>query len=276
MMYPLFDILRLFEGYAPGLALSIFLGLIFGSFASAVSYRIPRDMPWVNARSECTTCHHTLGLADLVPVFSWLFAGGKCRHCKTPIGARYPVIEGVTVLLCVGVFHLVGLNAAGLVLMLAMPFLVALIVIDLDHMILPDQLNLILFVLGLVYLAVTATDPLPGGLVAAWGAGLAGAVLYAGLLYAVGWLMTCLMKRDAVGFGDVKFLAVAGLWLGVAMLPVFLILSGLCGIVFGLIWKIIGRGDAFPFGPSIILAFMACLGLGWFPGIDGALNFIHP
>lgn len=68
-------------------------GLIIGSFATALVYRLPRGLDWVSARSRCPSCGHVLGVPDLVPVFSWLFLRGRCRHCGTKIPARYPLIE---------------------------------------------------------------------------------------------------------------------------------------------------------------------------------------
>ncbi|HEY0905710.1 MAG TPA: prepilin peptidase [Methylophilus sp.] len=69
------------------------LGLCLGSFTTALVYRIPRKLNWTTDRSRCPNCKHALGPLDLVPVFSWLFLGRKCRYCKTPIPARYPLIE---------------------------------------------------------------------------------------------------------------------------------------------------------------------------------------
>ena len=235
----------------PAFVLVLMLGLILGSFASAMSWRIPRHESWVRARSACTSCGHLLGVADLVPFFSWLFLRGKCRHCRAPIGLRYPLIELTTLILCLLVHATAGLTLPGIIMMLAMPFLVALIVIDLDHMILPDQLNIILFGLGVAFVLANA----PGTIVLA---ALAAAV-YAGLLFVMGWVMSRLLKKDAVGFGDVKFMIAAGMWLGLPMLPAFLILSGLCGVAFGLIWKLAGRSAVFPFGPALILALLTCL-----------------
>jgi prepilin signal peptidase PulO-like enzyme (type II secretory pathway) len=232
----------------PAVVFAIFLGLIFGSFASALAYRIPRDIGWGRTRSSCPSCGHALGVRDLVPLFSWVFLRGRCRYCKAPIGLRYPLIEGTTMMLCVVVAMLHGVGVPGLVLMVAMPFLVALLVIDMDHMILPDQLNIILFVLGIFYIFVF--DPFRIEIA------LMGAVLYAGLLWVTGWIMRALLKKEAVGFGDVKFFAVAGLWLGPWMLPFFLCLSGVAGVVFGLIWKSMRRGVVFPFGPALIASFI--------------------
>ena len=82
------------------------LGLCLGSFMTALAYRLPRGLNWTTDRSRCPSCGHTLGVPDLVPLFSWLFLRGKCRHCHTPIPVRYPLIELAFGLLfgCVGLF----------------------------------------------------------------------------------------------------------------------------------------------------------------------------
>jgi prepilin signal peptidase PulO-like enzyme (type II secretory pathway) len=84
--------LRLFSG--------VLLGLILGSFATMLAYRVPRGLSIVFPRSHCPACKTTLGPRDLVPVFSWLFLRGRCRHCGAPIGARYVIAEIATTILC--------------------------------------------------------------------------------------------------------------------------------------------------------------------------------
>ena len=69
------------------------VGLVLGSFVTMLSYRLPRGISIVMPRSHCPACKTQLGARDLVPVFSWLFSGGKCRHCGRRISARYPLIE---------------------------------------------------------------------------------------------------------------------------------------------------------------------------------------
>ena len=232
-----------------------FLGLIFGSFASAMTYRIPRNISWVSARSACPSCSHSLSAPDLVPFFSWAFLRGRCRHCRAAIGWRYPMIELATLVLCLSVCGLYGFHWAALVLMIAMPFLVALVAIDLEFMILPDQLNAILAVLGICYVVLTSDyAPLP-----ALGQSLGAGAFFAGLVFMIGWTMSKILKKDALGFGDVKFFAVAGIWLGVVFLPAFLVLSGVIGVVIGIFWKFILRQDRFPFGPALIVSFTLCV-----------------
>ncbi|MCB1538670.1 MAG: prepilin peptidase [Alphaproteobacteria bacterium] len=81
--------------HAPAFRAGVFfcLGLCLGSFATALVYRLPRGLNWTTERSRCPSCGHALGVPDLVPVFSWLFLRGRCRHCGTRIPARYPLIE---------------------------------------------------------------------------------------------------------------------------------------------------------------------------------------
>lgn len=246
---PLFDV-----SGPPGWVVAVLLGLVLGSFASAMTWRIPRGISWVSARSACPACQHVLSVPDLVPLFSWLFLRGKCRHCRSKIGWRYPAIECVTLLACLILYGLHGFGPASLVMMVGVPFLVALVAIDLEFMILPDQINIILGVLGGAFIFLEAAAPVP----ALASAALA-AVIYAGLVFIVGWVLTKILKKDALGFGDVKFFAVAGIWLGLDLLPVFLMLAGLVGVGMGIFWKIILHQDRFPFGPALIVSFMACL-----------------
>ena len=141
--------------------------LIAGSFCTALVYRIPQGIPWAfgnfkgedtqvisSKNSRCPACGTVLTARDLVPVFSWLLLRGKCRHCGAPIPPRYLYIE----LSMLGMFVLTwlffGLSWEVALLYIALPFLLALFVIDLDHMILPDQLNAILFVIGVLQMAV--------------------------------------------------------------------------------------------------------------------------
>lgn len=238
----------------PGWAVTAFLGLVLGSFSSAMTWRIPRGISWVSARSACPSCQHVLSVPDLVPLFSWLFLRGRCRHCGAAIGWRYPLIECVTLLACLALYGMHGLNPASLTLMVAVPFLVAMVAIDLEFMIIPDQINIILGVLGLIFILLGAQAPLA----ALTGAALS-ALVYAGLVFIVGWVLTKVLKKEALGFGDVKFFAAAGIWLGLDLLPVFMMLSGLVGVLMGLFWKIILKEDRFPFGPALIVSFAICL-----------------
>lgn len=234
------------------------LGLILGSFATALVYRIPRGIPWTYdssstdkaCRSRCPSCGTTLGVADLVPFFSWLLAGGKCRHCKAPVPRFYPLVELATMALVLLLFYVSGFAPWAWPLYMAVPFLLAALLIDWEHMILPDSINLSLFLLACVY-----------NLLWFWQAGwdvsvLAGPVIAALLLTCgvagVAWVLGRIKGRTALGMGDLKFLAPAGLFLGLAPLPSFLALSGLLGLFVAALRR--GRDGAFPFGPALIIS----------------------
>lgn len=88
----------------------VLIGFVLGSFITMLSYRLPRGMSFVLPPSRCPSCNTRLGLSDLVPVFSWLLSGGKCRHCKAPIGGRYVMIEIITALLVTTAFYVIGLH----------------------------------------------------------------------------------------------------------------------------------------------------------------------
>ena len=150
------------------------LGLALGSFTTAITYRIPRGIPWAFAsrsaqaepnvsayRSVCTHCKSRLAARDLVPVLSWLFLRGRCRHCRAPIGTSYLWIEIAVLALCLAVYAAHGLSVSAGFLIAAVPFLVALLVIDLQFLILPNQLIAILAVLGLAYRAFALWQDLP-------------------------------------------------------------------------------------------------------------------
>jgi leader peptidase (prepilin peptidase)/N-methyltransferase len=188
-------------------------GLTFGSFITLASYRLPLGEDIVVKPSRCPACEHTLGFKDLWPVLSWLCSRGKCRYCKVRVSARYPLTELATA----GVFLLIyaqyGVTLQGVLLALLAVGLMVMIVADLEHYIIPDEVHYALLPLGLGYQYVTGHE---------WGDMAGGFVLGAGIGLALHYGYKWLRKKDGLGFGDVKFLAVAGLWLGVMPMVPFL------------------------------------------------------
>lgn len=221
------------------------LGLLLGSFASLAAHRLPRGETLTTGRSHCPQCGHALGMADLVPLFSYVWSRGKCRHCHAAIPARYPLIEIGAALLCVLAVAVAGPGLQAALLGLLAVGLVILTAVDLEHQIIPDGVSLALAALGLGYQALTGNSP------QAWA--LAGAGALAG--FTIAWLLRFvflrLKGREALGFGDVKFFAVAGLWTGIMGLADFMLISGLAGILFAAVWRWRGGDAVFPFGPAL-------------------------
>lgn len=244
-----------------GILLAAIIGVVLGSFATALSWRLPRGIPICSsARSRCPACGHTLSVLDLVPLLSWVCLRGKCRHCQEPIGLRYPVIEAATLALSLAFYAAYGLRPEALPILALAPVLVAMIDIDLRYKILPDALNLSVLITGVVTLACGAAVAARGADFASTAVvgALTGVVLYGGGAWLLRQAGGFFLKREALGLGDVKFYAAAGFWLGlnVDAAIIFLIASGLSGVLFATVWKKISGEAEVPFGPALIIAFV--------------------
>ena len=237
-------------------ALAALLGLLVGSFLNVVIYRVPRGESVVHPRSRCPGCGYELAWYDNVPVLSWLLLRGRCRRCRAPISARYPLVEALTAV----VFGLLAWRFAATWQLPAFLYLgavgVALAFIDLDTKRLPDVLTLPSYVVGGALLL------LPAALDGSWSAYLR-AWLGALALFAFYFLLAFIYPAG-MGFGDVKLAGVLGLylgWLGWGVLVVGGFLGFLLGGLIGgglMIVRRAGRKSKIPFGPFMILgAFLA-------------------
>ena len=230
-------------------------GLVFGSFVTALSYRLPRGESIAHGRSRCPACGQTLTAADLVPVLSWVAHRGACRHCGSKISWRYPAIE----LASAGLFVAAGLCAADflhLVLLVAMvPVMMTLAVIDVEHRRVPNILVLILAVLALAW-RWNGDQAVLTGVATAAAAGFAGMILEAGYKRLTG--------KTGLGMGDTKLAAVAGVALAVGPFLLFLTVAGVLGLILGGIWRVImpRPHDTFPFAPAILMAYGLSLAVG--------------
>ena len=229
-------------------------GLIFGSFVTALSYRLPRGESVAHGRSKCAACGHTLASVDLVPVASWVAQGGVCRYCRTKISWRYPAIEIVSITLFVCAGWLVGDNLAHVLVLLAMtPVMLALAVIDLEHQRLP---NVPVLVLALLAVAWRWTDD------GAIFAGLATAAITFGAGILLNAAYKAVTGKQGLGMDDTKLFVLAGVALPVGPFLLFIALAGILGTIFGGLWHRRTRASQFPFAPAILMAFWLCLAAG--------------
>jgi prepilin signal peptidase PulO-like enzyme (type II secretory pathway) len=228
-----------------------FVGAAIGSFLTLATYRLPRDEKIGMTRSRCPSCGTTLRVADLFPIFTWIFAGGKCRHCKTKVSARYPLTELACALGALAAAYHYGFTLHAFAITGLWWCIVAIIVTDLEHYIILDEVQVAIVVFGVLYHYAIGSDFME--VIAAGFIGLLiGLTLKYGFLY--------LRNKDGLGLGDVKLLFGCGIWLasGASFVP-FLFFSGVLGVVFGLGWRVIGRGEVFPFGPALAAALLACV-----------------
>lgn len=248
------------------LVLAFALGACLGSFLTCLAGRAAKGdkRPW-QGRSRCDHCGRTLGALDLVPIFSWLCLGGKCRTCGGKIGLRCLWTECLCGCVFASVLWRFGLAWQTLELLLLACCLVYLALIDLDTMELP---GLPMAVAAVGWLAFLPAHPNPGDRLL-WG--LVGAAAIGGGVLCVSLVADKLLGRETMGGGDIKLLALLGLYLGPGGGLLLLILACFVGLFFA-VASGAGQGKEFPFGPSIALAAWPALlfseaVLGWYLGL---------
>jgi len=223
-------------------AVAVLFGLIVGSFLNVCIYRLPRKQSIVWPASRCTSCGRELAWFENVPVFGWLALGGRCRTCRAPVSAMYPIVETVTGILFGAAMYWYGPTPLGVVRTAFGCAMIVLFVIDLQHRILPNAITVPGAVIGLVISVF-----LPPG----WVSSLIGVLVGGGLLFAVAEAYYRVRGVDGLGMGDVKMLAMIGAFLGWQLALVTLMLASFGGAVLGIGLLSTGRGGmqaALPFG----------------------------
>jgi len=242
-------------------------GLVFGSFANVCVHRIPRGESVAFPASRCPACRHAIAWYDNIPVFSWLWLRGRCRHCAAPISRRYPLLELVMGASWAGLAWHFGPTPELLMALVLVSLLWVLTLIDLETGLLPDVLTLPGIVIGLGFSAWT------GDIVAA----LIGAVAGYGVFWLVARAFLLFTGREGMGYGDFKLLAMLGAFLGWQALPFIVLVSSLLGAVVGGLYLWLSRQGmraAIPYGPFLAVAGVVWLLWGeqatrWYAGVAG-------
>ena len=231
------------------ISLIAIFALIFGSFASLISYRLANKQPIIFTRSKCVNCGLALKIRNLIPLFSWLLQRGKCSNCKTKISLRYPAIEFSFLIVFMTIFFALKqqLDVKMLFYFAISGSLIVMSIVDLEEYFIPDSV--------MIFLAITVISfvGFSGGSSAMF-AGLKGALLYTAfgaLLFAFFYFTAGL---EAIGIDDIKFFFVIGFLLGTANFLSFMLLSGIFGVIFGSIWQKVKQDATFPFAPALCLA----------------------
>lgn len=224
-------------------------GVLWGSFANVVIFRLPQGKSVVVPRSACPKCSTLIAWYDNVPILSWLLLRGKCRKCKATISWRYPLVEFIMGLLFCLAFIKVGWSWLLLEYLVFFFGLVTVSFIDFDHMILPDRFTLSGIVIGLIGAALNPEREFLSALL--------GVLLGGGFLWAVAYLYLVLRKQDGMGGGDIKLLGWIGAVLGVKSIPFVILFSSITGSIVGIAWSFKvkqGMKTSIPFGPYLALA----------------------
>jgi leader peptidase (prepilin peptidase)/N-methyltransferase len=224
------------------------LGAIVGSFLNVCIYRVPKRESLIYPASHCTHCGRPIKFYDNIPLISYILLGGKCRYCKEHISIRYPVVEGLSGLLCTALFIKHGLTLPFVLYFCFAALLLIITFIDIDYQLIPDIISL-----PGIFIGLGSSFLMPH---LSWLESFFGILIGGGFLFFVAIGYKWLTGRDGMGGGDVKLLAMMGAWLGWKAIPFVLLSSSLIGAVVGggsLLINKKGLRHTIPFGPFLSL-----------------------
>jgi leader peptidase (prepilin peptidase)/N-methyltransferase len=253
-------------------------GLVFGSFLNVCIARLPRHESIVSPRSHCPRCHHLIRWYDNLPVLSFVLLRGKCRDCLAPISPVYPLVEILTGALLVADFAVYGFSQEFVKYGLLGMLLLILVFTDLNERRIPHSVTLFGIVLGLILSFFVPVDArpvewllrrfgyVPGSTLLSLLGALAGAALGGGLFYAVGEAFYYLggRQKEYLGFGDVMLMFMVGIYLGVPLTLLTILLGSLLGTLIAVPLELTSqrfRHSQWPYGAFLgIAAVYASLG----------------
>lgn len=243
------------------------VGLAIGSYLNVCIYRIPKEESTVFPPSRCPICNTRLKPMDLIPLLSYLLMYGKCRYCRQKISPRYFLVELLSGILSVVLYFRWGWTIDLIAFLFLTYVLIAVLFIDAEHMIIPDELVIAGLCGGGVLLIYNLFRPFQIYADRSWWNPLLGLVIGSGFFMAVLLIGTALYKSDEVmGLGDVKLMAPIGLFLGWRMTLLALFISVVLGGFFSIVLILMGkatRKSVIPFGPFIVLGTLISILWGW-------------
>jgi len=232
-------------------------GACIGSFLNVCIYRIPVSKSIIRPRSMCLNCGATIRFYDNIPIVSYLWLKGKCRHCGATISIRYPLVEIMSGLLALCIYLKYGVTPQAIIYFAFIAVLVVITFIDIDHRIIPDVISLpgipIFFAASLSLPTITYLDSLLGI--------LAGG----GILYLVAFIYNLLTKKEGMGGGDIKLLAMIGALIGWKGVFFTIFVSSAVGALSGMALMLLTRQNmklAIPFGPFLAVGAIVYIFLG--------------
>lgn len=267
------------------LILVFICGLILGSFLNVCIYRLPLDQSIFKPRSHCPECKNTVAGYDNIPLISYLLLGGKCRYCKKPIAIRYFLVELITGILFLLIHYIFdGPNLASITYSVLTAALIVITFIDFDHFIIPDNITYPGMILGLlmsillIYMPQTSPILIAEPNIFSYWSGkyhplvnsIIGLLTGGGILYLIAVIAAAIMKKEAMGGGDIKLLAFLGSFIGWKLILLTLIFASFIGSIIGGIMLLMMRrknqdtaltGHYIPFGPY--LAIGALIAILW-------------
>lgn len=238
------------------------IGICIGSFLNVLIYRLPKKEDVISENSHCMSCNHRLYPIDLIPLFSWVFLGGKCRYCKAKISAQYPVIEALNGIIYALIFWFVCdadiANFAYVGYFAVFSALLVTAVIDWRTMEIPDSMWITVLVgAAITYIAEVVREGFDLDCLIERVIGFFAA---SGVLLILG-----LVTKGGMGGGDVKLMAACGFLLGWKTVILALIMGGVFGTIYLIFSAVKNKGKVprkVPFAPHLSLAVAVCVFVG--------------
>lgn len=237
-------------------------GLCVGSFLNVCIHRFLRHESIVMPGSHCPACRKPIAWHDNIPLLSYIFLGGRCRNCHITISPRYFFVELLTGLVFIGSIHYFGWTAEGAASIVFLTLLLGMSVSDLEERIIPDEMSLGGLAAGLLF---SFSFPILQDESNRWSgllASLFGAFVGGGMIYAVGVLGEFFFRKESMGGGDVKLMAMAGAFLGWRSVLLVFFLSPLIALPIALYVKFKKKEDYIPYGPFLSLGGVVVLFFG--------------
>lgn len=228
------------------------LGTVLGSFYNVVGYRLPRNESIITPPSHCPNCNSRLKVGELIPIFSYLIQGGKCKHCKKKIPLYYPIFES----LC-GIAFLLAYLQYGLSLDIIIPLtfismLIIIMVSDYYYMIIPDEVLIFFGVIIIIeQVIMQGIKVLP--------INIFNGIIAFGLMFLLKKFGDFLFKRESMGGGDIKLLGIFGIVLGWPNALFAIVIGSVIGLPISLVILMLKKSHIIPFGPFLALGAMTII-----------------
>lgn len=246
--------------------LTVFLfGLITGSFLNVCIYRIPRGLSIIIPSSRCPSCNTPIKPWDNIPIVSYIFLGGKCRFCKAKISLRYPLVELLNAIMYALILWRFNFGWHTFVYFVFSSSLIVITFIDLDFQIIPDRITLSGIPIGFLVGSFLLPDPFARSSLLGMKESLIGMVTGFGLFYLVALIGSAIFKKEAMGGGDVKMMAMVGALMGWKAVLLTTFLGSLTGSIIGILLMVLKGKDRkakIPFGPFLALGTIITLFYG--------------
>ena len=229
------------------------LGSLWGSFSNVCIYRLPNNGNVAKGRSFCPNCKNKIKWFDNIPFFSYLFLKGKCRECSKPISFQYFIVELLSAISFVVIFHIYGASITTLLLLILSIFFIIIFFIDLKHFIIPNVLTFPLMIIGFL----KSFDPnLNQTIFPNYINSLIGGLFGYSIIWSIIFFYKKIRKKEGMGLGDAKLMAVIGFWFGWVSIPFTIFISSVVALILvipSLINQSRKMSSEIPFGPYIII-----------------------